>query len=151
MNNLSWNEVQDRPFELLEFGACHVREAWRRHKAPQQMFHGLESAFATSDHRITRLLQEVGGNPNARNHAERGQALYAAVWFTDSPWAILCNPTHVTLVSRVSVERLPIEKGRNDNVTAYLKEAFEQSSTHLMRELSEAFYERVIRPIQQQT
>ena len=148
MTNLSWENVQDRQDQRLEFGACHVREGWRRHRTPQQKFLGLERAFSTSDHRLTKLLQEVNGNPNAQNHADRGQALYAAVWFPNSDWAILCNPTHATLVGRAQIEQIPPTKGRNELINTNLKRMFEEAPAHLRRTLDSGFYNRVIRPVQ---
>lgn len=145
MPTLNWLQVVDRPTERLEFGACHVNLAWRRHKTPQSKFLGLESAFSTSSHRLTLLLQAVESNYNARNHPERGQALFAAVWFTDSPWAILCSPTHATLVERQSVETIPEQKARNDQTVEALRVLFEASPIALRRPLSDCFYENVLR------
>jgi len=148
--DLCWSDVQDRPNERMEFGASHVREAWRKHKTPQQKFLGLERAFSTSDHRLTKLLQEVNANPNAQNHLERGQALYAAVWFKEPgcDWAILCNATHATLVQRGDIEAIPVTKNRNEDVIARVQALFEQAPEHLKRELDSEFYGCVIRPQQ---
>jgi hypothetical protein len=129
----------------MEFGACHVRQAWRRHKTPQSKFLGLESAFATSNHRITLLLQAVDSNYNARNHPERGQAMFAAVWFSNSSWAILCDPTHATLVQRESIEAFAEQKGRNDETVSRLRAIFDATPAALRRELDESFYNRVFR------
>lgn len=148
MTDLSWDDVQEQPNERMEFGACHVREGWRRHKTAQQKFLGLERAFSTSDHRLTKLLQEVNGNPNAQNHTDRGQALYAAVWFPGSDWAILCNPTHAVLVEREEIEQIPVTKARSEEIIANLKELFEQAPTRVKRQLDSAFYDQVIRPVQ---
>ena len=144
MSALNWNQVIDRPTERLEFGACHVNMAWRRHKTPQSKFLGLESAFSTSSHRLTLLLQAVESNYNARNHLERGQALFAAVWFIDSPWAILCSPTHATLVQRHAVETLAEQKMRNDQTVEILRILFEASPPAIRRQLDNYFYERVL-------
>lgn len=148
--DLSWNDVQDRPDERMEFGASHVREAWRRHKTPQQKFLGLERAFSTSNHRLTKLLQEVNANPNAQNHLERGQALFAAVWFKEPgcDWVILCNATHATLVQREDIEAIPITKSRDEEVIARVQSLFEEAPEHLKRELDSKFYDRIILPLQ---
>lgn len=128
----------------MEFGACHVYQAWRRHKTPQSKFLGLQSAFATSKHRITLLLQAVDSNYNARNHPERGQALFAAVWFSNSAWAILCSPTHATLVQRESIEALVEQKGRNDETVNRLRAVFDATPPAVRQELDESFYNRVL-------
>lgn len=148
--DLSWSNVQDRPNERMEFGASHVREAWRKHKTPQQKFLGLERAFSTSDHRLTKLLQEVNANPNAQNHLERGQALFAAVWFKEPgcDWAILCNATHATLVQREEIEAIPVTKHRDEEVIARVQALFEEAPENLKRELDSKFYDRVLRPVQ---
>jgi hypothetical protein len=140
MTLLSWNDVQDRN-ERLEFGACQVFEAWRRHKTSQHKFLGLESAFKSSSHRLPLLLQSVGGNYNARNHRERGQAIFAAVWFSTSPWAILGRPTHATLVERALVERIPTQKERLDETSDQLRRMFSSSPVYLQVPLDESFYD----------
>ena len=134
----------DRPSQRMEFGACHVRQGWRRHKTEKQKFLGLERAFATSAHRITKLLQEVDANPNAQNNKHRGQALYVAVWFSDAWWAILCNQTHATLIPCDQVQLISEHKDRSDATVALLKSMFEQSSHSLKRELDDHFFYRVI-------
>ena len=146
MTILSWALVIDRPTQRLEFGACHVREAWRRHKRQNQKFLGLERAFLTSDHRVTKLLQEVEANPNAKNHAERGQAVFAAVWYSDSPWAILCNATHATLVARQALDQIPERKLRDDQIVSTLQGIFDASPEHLRRTLDGGFFSRSIGP-----
>ena len=145
MNDLAWSQVVDRPNERVEFGACHVSLAWRRHKAPQSKFLGLESAFATSSHRIPVLLQAVSSNYNARNHPERGQALFAAAWFKDVPWAILCSATHATLVRRTDVERITEKKERDDAVVKQLQAMFDATPMELRRPLDDGFYRQCIR------
>ncbi len=142
---LNWLQVVDRPTERLEFGACHVNLAWRRHKTPQSKFMGLESAFSTSSHRLTKLLQAVDSNYNARNHPERGQALFAAVWFTDSSWAILCSPTHATLVASQSLASIPELKTRDDQTVEALRVLFEASPIELRRPLCDSFYVNILR------
>lgn len=144
MSALNWLQVTDRPTEPLESGACHVNLAWRRHKTPQSKFLGLESAFSTSSHRLMLLLQAVESNYNARNHLERGQALFAAVWFTDSPWAILCSPTHATLVLRETMEAVPEQRTRSDQTVESLRILFEATPTALRRPL-DSFYDSVLR------
>jgi len=145
MSALNWSQVIDRPTERLEFGACHVNLAWRRHKGSQNKFLGLESAFSTSNHRLTLLLQDVNSNYNAQNHPERGQALFAAVWFIDSPWAILCSPTHATLVQRQALEALAEQKVRNDQTVETLRLLFEVTSPAIRKKLDNSFYDRVLR------
>lgn len=143
MTRFTWSEVQDRPQERLEFGASHVHHAWRRHKTPQSKFLGMESAFKTSAHRLPLLLQAVDSNYNARNHPERGQALFAAVWYRDLPWAILCNSTHVTLVDRTVLEGIREQKVRNDVTVSNLRAIFAASPEVLHRRFDESFYDRV--------
>ncbi|MGK2901150.1 MAG: hypothetical protein ACSLE9_21085 [Burkholderiaceae bacterium] len=145
MPALNWSQVQDRPTERLEFGANHVLLAWRRHKTAQSKFLGLESAFKTSSHRLPRLLQAVDSNYNARNHPERGQAVFAAVWFRDSPWAILCSATHATLVSREVLEAIGEQKNRNDDTTSQLRAVFDASPPELRKQLDDMFYDRILR------
>ncbi len=142
MNDLSWSQVIDRPSERLEFGACHVNLGWRRHKAAQSKFLGLESAFARSSHRIPVLLQSVGSNYNARNHPERGQALFAAVWFKDVPWAILCSPTHATLVRRSDVEAIAEKKERDDTLVRSIQALFDATPQAVRRPLDDQFCRR---------
>ena len=144
MASQNWFEILDRPTERLEFGACQVNYAWRRHKTAQRKFRGLEAAFATSAHRIPLLLQAVDSNYNARNHPERGQALFAAVWFPDSPWAILCSPTHATLVERRAVESIREQTSRNDNTVATVLALFKASPENTREVLDEGFFSRVL-------
>lgn len=146
MTTLRWTDVIDRPTERLEFGASHVNCAWRRHKLSKNKFLGLESAFASSKHRITLLLQGVVSNPNARNNIERGQAIFSAAWFADSPWAILCNSTHATLVPRMSVEAMPEQHVRNDRTVEAIRSMFDSTPASARKPLSEEFFERFIRP-----
>ena len=145
MTTFTWSQVVDRPADRLEFGACHVRHAWRRHKTPQSKFLGLESAFKTSNHRLPLLLQAVDSNYNARNHPERGQALFAAVWFPKEPWAILCDRTHATLVRRESMEALEEQSARSDETVNHLRAIFDASGVGLRRELDDSFFDRVLR------
>lgn len=144
MTILSWNSVIDRPTQRLEFGACHVREAWRRPKSANQKFLGLKRAFVTSNHRLTKLLQEVEANSNARNHPERGQAVFAAVWYPDNPWAILCNATHATLVARQELERISECKGRDEKIVSTLQCIFDRAPEQLQRVLDGDFFTRNI-------
>lgn len=144
MTTLAWSHVQDRPNERLEFGASHVFQAWRRHKTSQSKFLGLESAFKTSNHRLPLLLQAVDSNYNARNHPERGQATFAAVWFRDSTWGILCNATHATLVERTALEAISEQKERNDEASTRLQNMFDATPVSIRQQLDESFYERVL-------
>ncbi len=145
MTELTWSQVVERPTDRLEFGACHVNYAWRRHKTPQTKFQGLVAAFKTSDDRIQRLLQAVDSNYNARNHPERGQALYAAVWYPNSSWAILCNATHATLVPRDAIEAFVEERERNDETVNRLRILFDASDRSIRRVLDDSFYDCVLR------
>ncbi len=144
MTSLTWSHVVDRPTERLEFGACHVNQAWRRHKTPQSKFLGLNAAFATSNHRLPLLLQAVDANYNARNHPERGQALFASVWFQNSPWAILCDPTHATIVTREVMEQVPEQKTRNDETVMALRLLFNATPVNIREPLDDTFFSRVI-------
>ena len=144
MTTLAWSNVRDRPGERLEFGACHVHHAWRRHKTAQSKFLGLASAFKTSSHRLPLLLQAVESNYNARNHPERGQAIFAAVWFHDSPWGILCNATHATLVDREDLEAFIEQKERNDETVSRIRCMFDATPAFLRQQFDEHFYERVL-------
>ncbi|URI10047.1 hypothetical protein MW290_31425 [Aquincola tertiaricarbonis] len=105
----------------------------------------MESAFKTSSHRLPLLLQAVDSNYNARNHPERGQALFAAVWFPTSTWGILCNNTHATLVCREALEALQEQKTRSDETVAHLASLFAVTPVTLHRQLDESFYDRVLR------
>lgn len=67
-SHLSWERVINNDMDRLEFGACHVNLAWRRHSSSKAKFLGLRSAFVDSPHRLPILLQEVGANVNARNY-----------------------------------------------------------------------------------
>lgn len=71
--------------------------------------------------------------------------MFAAVWFPDSPWAILCNATHSTLVSRESLEAIREEKTRNDSIGGQLRAIFDGSAAELRKQLDESFYDRVLR------
>jgi len=145
MTALNWNSIVDRSNERLEFGACHVNQAWRRHKTPQSKFMGLVSAFETSSHRLPLLLQAVDANFNARNHPERGQALFAAVWFQTSSWAILCDQTHATIVQRLIVDRIPEKQIRDDEMVFALRTTFDATENSLRKQLNENFFDQVLR------
>lgn len=140
MTALSWTQVREMPGESLEFGAAHVRCAWRRHTLAAHKFASLEHAFVSSPHALPRLLQDVGGNPNARQHEERGTAVFAAVWYPTGRWAILCDATRATLVPRAAVEALAACRQRDDRVTEALRELFAAAPASLLRTLDEAFY-----------
>ena len=145
MNTGIWSQVRNRPDVLLEFGASHVNHAWRRHKRPQNKFLGLESAFKLSNHRLQLLLQAVNSNYNARNHPVRGQAIFAAVWFRESPWGILCSATHATLVERTALECIAEQSGRNDETMNHLRDLFDSTPSSIQQQLDDSFYERVLR------
>lgn len=143
MTSHTWSQVHDRPGEHLEFGASHVHQAWRRHKTAQSKFLGLASAFKTSNHRLPLLLQAVDANYNARNHPERGQVIFAAVWFRDSAWGILCNATHATLVERDALEAIAEQKERNDETVNRLSGMFDATPASIRQQFDESFYDRV--------
>lgn len=141
--DLSWKDILNDPVERLEFGACHVHAAWRRHKTPQQKFQGLRAAFVTSNHRLPLLLQSVDSNYNARNHTERGQALFAAVWSSNAPWAILCDATQAALIPKNDLETIAENKTRDDDVVRLLRGLLERCPPERRTPFDESFYERV--------
>lgn len=143
-NNLSWDLIEDRTDIRPEFGACHVNYAWRRHRQNSHKFEDLENAFGSRNNNVMRLLQDLGGNINAANYAERGNCLFVALWYPDSDWAILCNPTSATLVERDAVEALAVTKQRDDEIVETLRTLFDSSGSELRRELGEHFYSRNI-------
>ncbi|WP_156500029.1 hypothetical protein [Ectothiorhodospira sp. BSL-9] len=145
MADLNWSDVQDRPDERMEFGANHVRCGWRPHRrlADKFKFLGLRSALHGSKHSLQQLLQEVGGNVNAKQHAERGEAIFAAVWFSDSEWAILCDATKAVIVPRATVDCIEECKTRNDAVTNLLREVLENTNTALVERFDDGLYQRI--------
>ena len=145
MTDLSWSTVQDRPTERMEFGASHVRCGWRTHRrlADKFKFLGLQSALHGSKNSLQRLLQEVGGNVNARQHTERGEAIFAAVWFHNSNWAILCDATKAALIPREQIERIDECNERNDAVTSMLRELLENADTELVEIFDGGLYQRI--------
>lgn len=136
---VGWRFVVDRPDEPLEFGACHVHYGWRRHGLMGQKFKSLTAAFQSEKDGLLLLLQAIGGNRTSSANPERGVALFASVWYPDQDWAILCDPTRVTLVRRAQVESLAICKRRNDAVVEQLRSLFEQSPQTVRRELNASF------------
>ncbi|KTC42400.1 hypothetical protein AO265_17470 [Pseudomonas sp. ABAC61] len=139
MTALSWTQVSEQSGEPLEFGAAHVRCAWRRHVNHSHKFASLEHAFIGADS-LPKLLQDVDGNRNARNHKDRGVALLAAVWYRSGPWAILCDATHATLVPRTAVEALAACGQRDDGVIEALRGLFAAAPAELLRVLDDSFY-----------
>ncbi|UMZ14630.1 hypothetical protein I9018_13440 [Pseudomonas sp. MPFS] len=139
MTALSWTQVSEQAGEPLEFGAAHVRCAWRRHVNHSHKFASLEHAFTGADS-LPKLLQNVDGNRNARNHRDRGAALFAAVWYRSGPWAILCDATHATLVPRTAVEALAVCGQRDDHFTEALRALFAAAPAELLRVLDDSFY-----------
>jgi hypothetical protein len=135
---LNWDDVVVRSNVKPEFGASHVNCSWRRHACEGHKFYSLENAFSTRNkNSVLRLLQSVGGNYHASNNQARGAYMYASVWYSDSDWAILCNPTTAVLVNRADIESIEIEKQRNDDLVSYIDGLF--SSSQLTRELNEEF------------
>ena len=145
MTNLNWNDIHDRPNDRMEFGACHVRYAWRTHKrlAEKFKFLGLKSALHGSKHSLQQLLQEIGGNINSKQHSDRGEAVFAAVWFKDSDWAILCDATNAVLVPRLDIESIDDCKERNDSITASLREFIENAEPALTERFDNELYARI--------
>lgn len=139
-NNLSWASVLDREDVRPEFGACHVNYSWRRHNQNSHKFENLLSAFTSKNNNVVRLLQNLGGNTNARNYSERGNCLFVALWYPDSEWAILCSPTSATLVDREAVEAFQVTKVRNDEIAESVKSLFDSSNPDLRRELDGNFF-----------
>lgn len=142
---LDWNSVIDRHGVRPEFGACHVNYAWRRHRQDGHKFNSLRNAFISSGNSVIRLLQNLNGNINAANYSSRGNCLYVGLWYIDSPWAILCNPTVATLVERTSLENIRVTKTRDDSIVETIKELFDRSHFTLKRELNQSFYSNNIK------
>ena len=142
--NLCWASVVNNDMERLEFGACHVNLAWRRHKSSNAKFLGLRSAFVDSPHSLPILLQKVGANVNARNYPERGQAVFAAVWSAHDQWAILCDATHAALVPKTALEGIPQTNRQDDAIVKELRALMEGASDNLRCMLDAAFLERFI-------
>jgi hypothetical protein len=135
---ITWNDVIVRSDVKPEFGASHVNYSWRRHTNKGHKFSSLESAFSTRNkNSVLRLLQSVGGNHHASNNQARGACIYASVWYSDSDWAILCNPTTAVLVTRTDIESIEVEKQRNDDLVSYIDGLF--NSSQFKRELNEEF------------
>lgn len=140
MSPLKWTSVIDRPNVPVEFGASHVRYAWRTHTSPTTKFTSLQSALLTSKHSLLKLLQDVNGNPNANRNTARGEALFAALWYPDSDWAILCDATRATLVRRHQIEAIEVCKVRNDRIIELVRLMFDTSQLELRREFNESLY-----------
>ncbi len=140
----NWMDVVDRPQEPLEFGVCHVHYGWRRHSQVAHKFQSLAKVFQSNRDGVLTLLQEVGGNRTSEEHPERGIALFAAVWYPDENWAILCDAIRATLVRREQIELIEVCKIRNDNIVEQLRSMLEQSSLAVCRELNTSFYEENI-------
>lgn len=144
LDNLSWANIHNNDSDRLEFGAHHVNMGWRRHTSSNTKFAGLRSAFADSPHRLPVLLQNVGANVNARNHPERGQAVFAAVWSAHGQWAILCDVRHATLVFKARLECIPQTKEVDKAIGNYLRELMDSASEDLRCALDGAFATRFI-------
>jgi len=141
-SHLSWERVINNDMDRLEFGACHVNLAWRRHRSSKAKFLGLRSAFVDSPHRLPILLQEVGANVNARNYPERGQAVFAAVWSARGDWAILCDATHAALVPKTALEGIPQTNRKDEAIVKELRALMETTPENLRCMLDAAFLER---------
>lgn len=145
MTDLSWSNVQDRPTERMEFGANHVRCGWRTHQKLTDKFKllGLKSALHGRRNSLQKLLQEVGGNVNAQQHTKRGAAIFAAVWFYNSDWAILCDATKAVLIPREQIERIEECEERNDAVTSMLREFLDNADPELVEIFDDGLYQRI--------
>lgn len=143
--NLAWEHVVNDDADFLEFGACHENVPWRTHKTDQTRFQGLQSAFATSNHRLTRLLLDPESNSTARNNPGRGQALFAAVWSSHHPWAILCSPEHAVLVPKTSLAAFS-DQPEHGVIASRLRELIHDSPAHLKTHFDHTFYDRKIAP-----
>lgn len=140
----SWGDVIDRPDERLEFGACHEHLGWRRHASPSFKFRGLKNALHGSEHSIQRLLQTKGGNVNARNHRDRGPALFAAVWFGDARWALLADPQRIAVVASTPLAAIPKTTVRSDEILGQLRRMLDEATT--VERFDSGVYARLIRP-----
>lgn len=83
---LSWELVKDKG--MVEFGAHHDSYSWRIH-LPQWRFNSLHNAFHSPTDSIPLLL--TAGNKVSNDNPNWGKARFAAVWYDDEDWAILCN------------------------------------------------------------
>ena len=143
---VEWSDVRDYPDERMEFGACHVRCAWRTHRRLAAKFHflGLRSALHGSRHSLQKLLQEVGGNENAKNQQARGEAIFAAVWFPDEPWAILCDATRAVVVHRGDVESIEECRTRDDATADRLRQLFADSPPDNILAFDDNLYQQIV-------
>lgn len=141
---LHWENVIDRRNEKVEFGACHENYSWRPHTKPQHKYASLSNAFNFKKNSIRLLLQHPEGNLNARKYRERGRALFAAVWYTNTDWAILCNSRHATLVPSAELKSLADNKSHDSAIEAMLHSLFEASPAELRKELDSDFYKNNI-------
>jgi hypothetical protein len=143
---VEWSDVRDYPDERMEFGACHVRCAWRTHQrlAAKFRFLGLRSALHGNRHSLQKLLQDVGGNENASNQQARGEAIFAAVWFPEEPWAILCDATRAALVDRETVESIDECRSRDDAIADRLREVFANASPENILVFDDGLYQRIL-------
>ena len=137
---LSWSKIIDRENEKVEFGSCHENYAWRPHDNLNHKFDNLQSAFNSNKNSIRLLLQHPRGNQNARNYQERGRAIYVAVWYENSDWAILCNASHATLVSSNPLKSLSRCKINNPEIVSMLSDMYDSSPSELWRHLNDQFY-----------
>ncbi len=122
--SLSWSDVADHQDQKVEFGACHQYYAWRPHKNINHKFSSLLNAFNSDTNSIRLLLQHPQGNKNARNYQERGRAIYAAVWYPDSNWAILCNSRYATLVRADEIKEIQENKSQDTAIEEKLRNLF---------------------------
>ena len=138
--SLDWSLVIDRPTQKPEFGACHEHYAWRPHKKDNHKFANLDNAFNSSTNSICLLLQHPRGNQNARNYQQRGRALFAAVWYPNTTWAILCDQQHATLIPRVELAQFTEITQHDPRVEQRLRQLLADSPQSLHRPLNSSFY-----------
>jgi hypothetical protein len=139
--DVSWSSVIDRENEKLEFGACHQKYAWRPHTNHTHKFDSLKNAFNSDKNSLRLLLQHPNGNQNAKTYLDRGKPLFAAVWYWDANWAILCNARYATLVPSSPLKSMERCKTHNSSIETNLHNMLERSSSKLWRELDANFYE----------
>lgn len=136
----NWANVIDREDEKVEFGACHENYPWRPHRNDNHKFSSLSNAFNSEKNSLIQLLQNPRGNQNARNYKARGKALFAAVWYQDTEWAILCDNRYATIIPSSEMKKLSLNKSNDPAVREKLRRLFEASNHDQWRTLDSDFY-----------
>ena len=139
--HLNWTQVVDRRDDLVEFAACHENYAWRPHSNRLHKYTSLFNAFNSAENSLRLLLQSANGNKNSRNYEDRGRALFAAVWYSDTNWGILCNRRYATLVPARELQSLSRAKTHDSEIEEILASLFEASPLELWKELDDGFYQ----------